>query len=164
MGAGVGRGGGRRRGGREFKRDAARLMRPLFDDGVPWPPPDDPTAGNPGEVAGWEFPPGEAAFAGVRFPLSVAPHRNLLERFATARRRLGPDDLRDAAGDDPAYRPEWGTVRGYLSRLRDDLRAAFGLPRDADPIPGTGRGTAASWELDSDLLRRAAQEQRNGTR
>ena len=120
------------------------------DAGDAWPP-------SPDE---WFFRPGEAAFGGVTFDV-CGRHRRLLERLGTAGRRLTKDDLADAAKADPRHNAAvWSAVRGYLTELRRTLRVAFALAAGTDPIPAKGTGTEATWAVDDDLLRGAAEKQR----
>ena len=120
-----------------------------------------PAASSVRAVRGWTFEVGEAEFAGVRFDLHARLSR-LLERLAEGPRRVGMHGERgliDTAGAGD-YEPLPGTVRTYLADLRKVLRAAFGLPADANPIPSRGRGVGAGWELDEEMLRCAAEKRR----
>jgi len=58
---------------------------------------------------------------------------DVLEALAHARRRLTLDDLRQQIWGEPG--PEDATIRSVISRLRNELRQAFGLNRSEDPIP-----------------------------
>lgn len=101
--------------------------------------------------AEWRFQPGEAAFLGQRFPIEGKPAQ-LLEVLAYARRPQTADELADTISTDN-YVVLSKTIRGYLTRIRDVLRPAFGLEDAFNPIPFVDNGVVRAWKLDSEGIK-----------
>jgi hypothetical protein len=107
----------------------------------PWPPDD-----------GWNFRPGEFAFAGKTGKLKGKLWK-LLKALAEADAPVTPEELFVQVWSevDPGENAH-NNLRNHLTRLREALRLAFGLDHDVDPIPAQDKGELLAWKLDNECL------------
>ena len=97
---------------------------------------------------GWDFRSGEVAFRRKVFPLSGVSF-SLLKAFVDSRFAITPQALKQKGVINEDVPND--TIRGYVSRLRDELRAAFGWGKDYDPLPHVDRGKQLAWKLADEL-------------